>query len=154
MNLRFVAIALSFRVVLRLVLCGCWFVANSLRVASVLAEDEFDRPPISYSQTPAQDRIQLLQDRIDANQVQLEWSGSHGWLPSLLKALEVPVESQTLVFSKTSLQIDRISPQQPRALYFNDDIYIGFVQDSPMLELASIDPDDGAVFYTLHQDPE
>jgi hypothetical protein len=78
-----------------------------------------------------------------------------GYLPALLEALDVPVSSQALVFSRTSLQTDRIAPWAPRALYFNDDVYVGWVQDSPIIEIASVDPVEGAKFYTLAQtDPD
>ena len=73
---------------------------------------------------------------------------------SVLEALDVPVSSQGLVFSKTSLQVDRIGPWAPRALYFNDEVYLGWVQGGPIMEVASVDPKLGTVFYSLPQDPE
>ena len=76
-----------------------------------------------------------------------------GYLPALLAALDIPVSSQTLVFSRTSLQTDRITPWSPRALYFNDDVYVGYVFDSPFLEIGAVDPTRGGVFYTLPQQP-
>jgi hypothetical protein len=36
-------------------------------------------------------------------------------------------------------------------LYFNDDVYVGWVQNSPMLEIASVDPEYGPIFYVLGQ---
>jgi hypothetical protein len=71
-----------------------------------------------------------------------------------LAELEVPSSSQTLVFSKTSLQLHRISPRRPRALYFNDDVYVGYCQRGDVLELAATDPEQGAIFYTLEQSAE
>jgi len=68
---------------------------------------------------------------------------------SLLKNLNIPESSQTLVFSKSSFQLDHISPQNPRALYFNDDIYVGYVPTAPVLEIAAIDPVRGPVFYSM-----
>ena len=59
--------------------------------------------------------------------------------------------SQVLVFSKTSFQRERISPQSPRAVFFNDEVYVGYVVGSPLLELATVDPKLGWVFYTLEQ---
>jgi hypothetical protein len=53
------------------------------------------------------------------------------------------------VFSRTSIQTSHISPQTPRAIYFNDDTAVGFVQNGEVLELSSIDPKKGAVFYSL-----
>jgi hypothetical protein len=61
------------------------------------------------------------------------------------------VESQVLVFSKTSFQAERISPSRPRALYFNDSTAVGAVHSSDLLEFASVDPRLGEVFYTLDQ---
>ena len=75
-----------------------------------------------------------------------------GYLPGLLEELEIPASSQMLVFSKTSFQLRRISPRRPRALYFNDETYVGFVQNSDMLEISSVDPQQGAIFYTVSQE--
>ena len=100
------------------------------------------------------DPIAWLQSRIDAGAVILQFDTLWGYLPALLDVLDIPVSSQNLVFSRTSLQTDRIAPWTPRALYFNDEVYIGSVLESPFLEIASIDPADGAVFYTLPQDPD
>ena len=85
--------------------------------------------------------------------MQLEYSDQQGYLPALLKALEVPTESQLLVFSKTSLQRHRISPRTPRAVYFNDDVYVGYCRSGDVLEISAVDPQLGAVFYTLDQRP-
>jgi len=98
------------------------------------------------------DPVALLDERIKEGEVAVTADEQHGYLQALLDALDVPVSSQGLVFSRTSLQTDRISPWAPRALYFNDDVYVGWVQNSPTLEIAAIDPDEGAVFYTVSQD--
>src|SRR5205823_3250156 len=74
-----------------------------------------------------------------------------GYLESLLKYLQVSASSQGLVFSKTSFQRNLISPHKLRAIYFNDDTYVGYVRNAPMLELASMDPKLGTVFYVLKQ---
>jgi hypothetical protein len=79
----------------------------------------------------------------------LEFEPTHGYLKSVLDRLGIPESSQTLVFSKTSFQFRKISPQAPRALYFNDDVYVGWVQEGKVIELASFDPMQGAVFYLL-----
>ena len=75
----------------------------------------------------------------------------HGYLRSVLAALHVPVESQTLVFSKTSFQYPKISPEEPRALYYNDDVYVGQVHDGKSLEFVSFDPIQGAIFYVMDE---
>jgi hypothetical protein len=98
------------------------------------------------------DPIAALEARLAAGDTTVTAEGPHGYLKGLLAQLEIPVSSQGLVFSRTSLQTDRIAPWAPRALYFNDDVYIGAVLGSPFLEIASIDPDNGARFYTVRQD--
>ena len=98
------------------------------------------------------DPVAVLAARIAAGEVTIAAEGEHGYLGGLLTALDIPVSSQGLVFSRTSLQTDRIGPWAPRALYFNDDVYVAEVQGSPFLEIASIDPDEGAYFYTVNQD--
>jgi len=123
---------------------------------AVLAYAQFDsaaeHQAIAYNASKPTDAIARLQQKIDTREVTLEFDPQHGYLPSLLRTLDVPTSSQGLVFSKTSFQAARIGPWAPRALYFNDDVYIGEVQGSSMLEIASVDPKLGAVFYTLDQE--
>lgn len=99
------------------------------------------------------DPIARLQAQLDAGAVTLAHDSLLGYLPALLKTLNIPVSSQGLVFSRTSLQTDKITPWSPRAIYFNDDVYIGYVQESTFLEIAAVDPVRGAVFYTISQEP-
>jgi hypothetical protein len=115
------------------------------------AVDDFERPPISYSESTPANRVSELARRIEAGEFQLAFDGDRGYLESLLAALDVPVESQALVFSRTSLQRQRISPKRPRAVYFNDDVYVGFCQQGEVLEISVADPKLGTVFYTLDQ---
>lgn len=73
-------------------------------------------------------------------------SSDLAFLRSLLKELNVPVSSQMLVFTATSLQKGLISARNPRALYFNDDTYVGFVPRG-RVEVISLDPELGSIFY-------
>jgi hypothetical protein len=114
---------------------------------------EVDAPPIRYRTAPLNDPISRLQQRIDQHQVQLEYDHKLGYLPSVLRELQVPVSSQLLVFSKTSFQREQISPRTPRAIYFNDEAYVGWVQRGEVVEISNVDPELGAVFYTLKQQP-
>jgi hypothetical protein len=108
--------------------------------------------------TPPQDQnvdpVGRLRDRINAGQVTLSFDSVTGFLPSLLAALDIQPSSQGLVFSRTSLQTNLIAPWSPRAIYFNDNVYIGYVVDSPFLEISAINPGAGSVFYTLNQNPD
>ena len=107
--------------------------------------------PPADSSLPKADPVARLLDRIDAGEASLDFDPVTGWLPSVLRELDVPPSSQTLVFSRTSLQTDLIGPWAPRALYFNDDVYVGFVQDGGIIELGSVVPTGGAAFYSLSQ---
>ena len=111
-----------------------------------------DHDAIQYSSRPVTDPIVELQRGISTNKVTLEYSADHGYLQSVLKALDVAPESQVLVFSKTSFQASRIVPRLPRALYFNDRVSIGSVRGGDVLEIASVDPKQGVIFYTLDQE--
>jgi hypothetical protein len=111
-----------------------------------------DHPAIDYAKRPVTDPIARLQSRVSSGQVKLEFAGETGYLRSVLKELRVPLESQVLVFSKTSFQAPRIAPRLPRALYFNDDVSVGWVQAGDVLEFAAVDPQQGVIFYTLDQE--
>jgi hypothetical protein len=111
----------------------------------------FSEPPINYATGEVDDSVARLQGRIDKGALRLEHDPGRGYLKSVLGALKVPVSSQTLVFSKTSFQYKKISPATPRAIYFNDDVYVGWVRDGNALELASFDARQGAIFYLFDQ---
>jgi hypothetical protein len=111
----------------------------------------FGGAPIHYRSENLDDPIARLQQRLDKGEVQLKHEGEHGYLKSVLEMLRVPVSSQTLVFSKTSFQYPQISPERPRALYFNDDVYVGQVHEGKALEFVSFDPMQGAIFYVLDE---
>jgi hypothetical protein len=109
----------------------------------------FDEEIINYSKTPASNSVARLEQTLETGKVQLRYDREFGYLPALLDALSVSTNSQMLVFSKTSFQRERISPQTPRALYFNDNVYVGFIPGAPLMEVSVADPKLGAVFYTL-----
>jgi hypothetical protein len=100
----------------------------------------------------ADDAAVDLQRRLDSGEAKLTFEPGHGYLRSLLQNLKIPESSQTLVFAKSSFQLDHISPQSPRALYFNDDVYVGFVPTGPVIEIAAEDPRLGPVFYTISRE--
>ena len=120
---------------------------------SAATATDYDRPPIQYSTAKADNEVTKLERRLKAKTAELTRDDEHGYLKSLLKAFDIPLSSQVLVFSKTSLQRHRISPQTPRAIYFNDDIAVGFCQRGDVLEITATDPVLGATFYTLDQNP-
>lgn len=113
---------------------------------------DFDQPPISYRSATPNDPVARLQARVDKGEAKLEHSPVFGYLPAVLRELGIPQSSQSLVFSKNSLQRERILTDRPRAIYFDDETYVGFVQGpGGLLEIATTDPQLGTVFYTINQ---
>ncbi len=115
---------------------------------------DYEGEPILYSLGPFNDPVAELQRRLEKREVDLDFDPERGFLPSVLRRLGIPASSQALVFSKTSFQRDLIAPHRPRAIYFNDSVYLGWVQGGTVLEAASMDPVQGTVFYTMDQDPK
>ena len=106
----------------------------------------FNDPPHAYFGRTPRDRFTLLKDDLESGRLELDRTSEKAFLRSLLKRLGIPEASQMLVFSTTSLQLSRITPSNPRALYFNEDLYLGYIPGG-RLELAALDPELGAVFY-------
>jgi len=106
---------------------------------------------IAYATTPVTDAVAQLNGRLQRGEVTFQKKGPSGYLESVLDVLGVPIESQVLVFSKTSFQAPRINPTNPRAIYFNDTVSVGWVRTGPVLEFVAHDPKQGAIFYTLEQ---
>jgi hypothetical protein len=121
-------------------------------IALALPYDDSEHEAIRYSATAPNDPVAQLRQRMEKGQATLRRDASRGYLASVLQQLDIPASSQALVFSKTSLQRDKITAQTPRALYFNDDTYVGWVQNGGVIEIASIDPQLGTVFYTVDQE--
>ena len=125
------------------VLCGA--------VAAVLLAGAATR---AQPAPPARDPVEALKERLASGALQLEHRPDKGgYLPALLKALDVPVDSQVLVFSKTSLQAPAIGPATPRAIYFNDEVTVGEVPGGQLIEIISVDADGRIAFHTLATAP-
>ena len=109
----------------------------------------FDHKAINYDTAPGTDPVGVLEKKLQSGQAKLEFDPKHGYLPSVLKNLGVNIDSQILVFSKTSFQSPRIGPSTPRALYFNDEVAVGTVQRGDVLEFVSFDKNQAVQFYSL-----
>jgi hypothetical protein len=110
-----------------------------------------DHPAIEYEKRAGNDPVAKLNRKLQEGQVQLKFDGTSGYLRSVLDALDVPIESQLAVFSKTSLQARLINPRNPRTIFFNDSVAVGWVRGEPFVEVAAEDPQQGVIFYTLDQ---
>ena len=123
-------------------------VAAFVGLAVALARDE--RAIAQASNRPTlNDPVARLVRQLERREVSLEFRPGSGYLRSVLDRLDVNIDSQVLVFSKTSFQQPLISPRAPRAIFFNDRVAVGSVQGGDVLELMSLDPTQGFMFYTL-----
>lgn len=127
------------------------FALSLLYAAPAFGQIDIEKPPIDYLRAKPDDAVSRLQQRLQSKQTKLEREERFGYLRSVLKELDVPESSQVLVFSKTSLQIKCISPRSPRSIYFNDDVYVGWVQGGN-IEVSAADPRLGANFYLFDQE--
>jgi hypothetical protein len=109
-----------------------------------------DHPAIEYSKRAVHDPVAALNRKLDEGMT-LEFEPEHGYLKSVLDALGIPVESQMAIFAKSSFQQHLIGPGNARAIYFNDAVAVGWIRGGPLLEVASEDPEQGTIFYTLNQ---
>jgi len=110
-----------------------------------------EHPAIQYASRPLSDPVARLNEALRAGARRLAHEPGLGYLRAVLTALEVPEESQLLVFSKSGIQRAFTGPDNPRALYFNPRVVVGYIAGAPALELAAQDPQQGTIFYTLDQ---
>lgn len=137
-----------------LALAGLLFVASS-SMAQLRYEQDY--PVIGYSAAETSDPFSLLMDELIAGEQALVHEGEEGergYLDSLLTALDIDISSQLLVFSKSSLKSRFITAETPRAIYFNDEVYVAFIAKTRAIEVSAMDPMLGPVFFSLAQDPE
>ncbi|HEY2012071.1 MAG TPA: hypothetical protein VGH38_01165 [Bryobacteraceae bacterium] len=132
-----------------------------LAILTVASAGEFEglfsgslqHPAIGYRTRMEHDAVSRLNRKIQEDRLRLRFEGPQGYLRSTLEALDIPIESQIVVFSKTSLMQALISSQHPRSIFFNDSVAIGWVPEEPFVEAAAEDPQQGVIFYTLDQQP-
>ena len=137
----------------RIVIVALAWVASIVFVSAQQIHPSLIRnhPAIAYTTAPVADPVARLNNRLQRGEVSLEKNGPSGYLTSVLSALGVPIDSQVLVFSKTSFQAPRINPTNPRAIFFNDTVSVGWVRGGPVLEFVAQDPRQGSIFYTFEQ---
>jgi hypothetical protein len=111
---------------------------------------DFKAPPHNYLEWQPGDRFAQLQQKVQKGEVKLDTSNDKAFLTSLLQALNIPVSSQIMVFSASSLQSEIINPRNPRALYFNEDTYVGWVPGG-LVEIIAADPVMGPMFYVFNR---
>jgi hypothetical protein len=105
-----------------------------------------NHPAIAYATAPVDDAVSRLNKRLANGSAKLTFNDENGYLRSVLEALDIPIESQSLVFSQTSFQTELIGVRNPRAIYFNDTTAVGWVRGADLLEVAAQDPREGVIF--------
>ena len=131
-----------------ILLRGAWLalLLGATKLAAQPTFQDIDEPPHNYRQRAPQDRFTRFKDALESGTMALDQTNEKAFVLSLLRQLEIPVSSQMLVFSTTSLQLSLISPSNPRALYFNEEVYLGYVPGG-RIEIVSLDPELGGIFY-------
>lgn len=115
-------------------------------------DQSINHPAIRYNTADAVTVVEALNRKLADQSATLVFDEKSGYLKSVLDLLEVPVESQVLVYTQTSLQAPHITMTNPRAIYFNDQVSVGFVRGGGLLEIVAQDPVLGSVFYAVHQE--
>ena len=114
-------------------------------------DQSINHPAIRYNTTDATTVVEVLNRKLADHSAALVYDEKSGYLKSVLDLLRIPVESQMLVYSQTSLQAQHITMTNPRAIYFNDHVSVGYVRGGGLLEIVAQDPVLGSVFYVVHQ---
>ena len=115
-------------------------------------DQSINHPAIQYSTSDSDTVVDALNRKLRDGSAKLVYEPTSGYLRSVLQALDVPVESQVLVYTQTSLQAKHITMDNPRAIYFNDAVSVAYIRGAGMLELVAQDPRLGSVFYVVHQE--
>ena len=105
-------------------------------------------PAHEYHTRELNDPFTRLIADFESGKRELDNRSGKAFIASMLEHLDVPASSQLLVFSRTSLQTRKISGSNPRALYFNENVYVGYIPGGKV-EIVSLDPELGAIFYIL-----
>jgi len=135
-------------VVVLALLAGATALRSQRRDAFVVTRDH---PAIEYSRAPVSEAITELNARLASGAETFAFDEKSGYLPAVLRALQLPVSSQALVFSQTSFQAPLINMHNPRAVFFNDATAVGWVRGGAVLEVSTVDPRQGVIFYALDQ---
>ena len=117
--------SLCLRLVFCLLLSAAFILPAAQLRAQPLTGEEYLQT--GYNGTALDNPVAELAAKLERGELQLDWREPRGYFDALLEALQINPDSQVLVFSKTSLQYQKISWQKPRGVYFNDRTWIGFV---------------------------
>jgi hypothetical protein len=114
-------------------------------------DQSINHPAIKYLTADTDTVVDRLNQKLREGSAKLVFDEKTGYLKSVLDLLNVPVESQVLVYTQTSLQAQHIKMDNPRAIYFNDTVSVGYIRGAGLIEIVAQDANMGSVFYVVHQ---
>jgi hypothetical protein len=135
-----------------LCLCACQGAKDGSTSADLPYAKEF--PAMAYAASRPEGKLGRFAASVMSGDAALRYDPDRGYLDAVLAQLEIDPSSQVLVYSRTSVQGRLVTPQTPRAIYFNDDTYVAWIPSAPTFEVAGFDPELGPVFYKLSQDAD
>jgi hypothetical protein len=134
------------------VLCAAGVSALAQRRTGAF-DQSMNHPAIRYSTSESHTAVDALNQKLREGSAKLDYEPQSGYLKSVLALLDVPVESQIMVYTQTSMQAKHVTRENPRAIYFNDEVAVGFIRGAGLIEIVAQDPALGSVFYVVHQEP-
>ncbi len=116
-------------------------------------DQSINHPAIKYLTTDTDTAVDRLNQTLRNGAAKLVFDEKTGYLKSVLELLQVPVESQVMVYTQTSLQAQHIRMNNPRAIYFNDSVSVGYIRGAGLIEVTAQDAKMGTIFYAINQVP-
>lgn len=128
--------------------CLVFLLAPLLSATSLRSQafNDFLVPPHDYNSIRGRDAMSRLIERASAGGYAFGEETGLPLLRRVLAELGIPESSQVLLFSKTSLQREYIDPENPRAIFFNENGYVSWMPDG-LIEVLMFDPDAGGLFF-------
>src|SRR6185436_1332361 len=116
-------------------------------------DQSINHPAIKYLTADTGTVVDRLNQKLRDGSAKLVYDEKTGYLKYVLDLLQVPVESQVMVYTQTSLQAQHIKMTNPRAVYFNDTVSVGYIRGAGLIEVVAQDPKMGSIFYTVREEP-
>ena len=116
-------------------------------------DQSINHPAIKYRTADTDTVVDRLNVKLRDGSAKLVYDDKTGYIKSVLQLLDVPVESQVMVYTRTSLQAQHIRMDNPRAIYFNDTVSVGYIRGAGLIEVVAQDANMGSVFYTVREEP-
>lgn len=132
-------------------LCSTVVVAIGQERRTGAFDQSINHPAIKYLTADTDTEVDRLNQKLRDGSAKLAFEEKTGYLKSVLELLQVPVESQVLVYTQTSLQAQYIKMNNPRAIYFNDTVSVGYIRGAGLIEVTAQDAKMGTIFYVINQ---